>query len=164
MPFDNPSATVPDVAPNPVQNTLAAIGLHPVPREEAERYKKQVLVQFTSQNERRKMMVEYGMAAWRTIALAHPKYIDHCVDGAPSVPVEITDLAKSVRREIKGATFQVEYFDRDPILNVDYVDAAGHRHHDCLAIWDNGHVVAIASAVAIDSRPSVVRRLFSFFG
>jgi hypothetical protein len=46
-----------------------------------------------------------------------------------------------VDRRIEDATFRLSYFDTDPILYVSYND-----RNACLGIWNDGEIVAIASA------------------
>ncbi len=59
------------------------------------------------------------------------------------VPSELVALAERVEREVPNAGFSIDYFDRDPILNVHYGIGA-ERREACLGIWDRGTLVAIA--------------------
>ena len=66
-------------------------------------------------------------------------------DDYSAAPSEIVNLAGRVDREVQGATFELDYFDTDPVLNVVY-PFDGKRHKACLGIWDHAKVIAIAIA------------------
>jgi hypothetical protein len=63
-------------------------------------------------------------------------------------PGDIIDLAERVQEElVKGrieTTFELDYFEKDPVLYVVY-SLDGRKHRDCLAIWDQGVILAIAA-------------------
>jgi hypothetical protein len=151
MPFDNsPNPILLDVPITPkIKNTLAALGLQPVPREQAEQHKADMLAGYAATSENQRKQVRYGTVYWQTAKINNlaslarpPDYSSVDRRGAPS---EVIDLAKTVQRGLQNAQFQLEYFYTDPILNVIYMDATGVKHRDCLAIWDKGKVLAIAN-------------------
>jgi hypothetical protein len=152
MPFDNsPNPVLLDEPMAPVaKNTLAALGLHPIAREEAELHKAKMIADFVAKNSHNRYMVQNHIAFWREIEVTNlektlsrpPVYSSVENRGAPA---EVIELARSVRQNLPEAEFQMEYFYTDPILNVTYNDAAGVKHRDCLAIWDKGEVIALAS-------------------
>jgi hypothetical protein len=155
MPFDDTSPrTEPKVVA--VGNTLASLGITPVPRDIAENHKKTMLSDYASWGHEEALKVSNGTAHWRTIYLSRTPIAklqssinvtlsSRYTTDQTRVPDGIASLARQVGNSIENAEFSVEYFDVDPILNVCYTDNLGRRHFDCLGIWDQGKIVAIAS-------------------
>jgi hypothetical protein len=143
----------------PVKRSLAWLGIEPVQRSVAERHKDKMLNEFVAKGAYEAMMVKRGQAHWQTcriVSFAEFKYIEQqllCpmyaatpdVSGAPKA---LIDLARTVHKSIPKAEFSIEYFYDDPILNVDYQDAEGQKHHECLGIWNEGELVEIATVTA----------------
>jgi hypothetical protein len=144
----------------PVKNTLQALGVQPVPRELAEDHKRKMLNAYAARGMREADMVATGRAYWcvsrpvrnpqfRVIEkLLLTRSVASMTPDRSAAPQPIIDVANVVHNRVKDATFSVEYLYDDPILNVAYHDASGQIHNDCLGIWDNGNVIAVA-AVAI---------------
>jgi hypothetical protein len=68
-------------------------------------------------------------------------------------------LALQVQRAVPGAKFSLQYFDRDPVLDVDYNSVAGDQSRwpntACLGIWNpevrkRGGLIAIAEGAPKD--------------
>ena len=162
MPFDT-AAYKPEIDfPAITGNTLAAIGISPVPREVAENHKTKVIQQFRAEGQESAHLVNSGLALWltRQLAIDDDGNVFHEPDfrairrqltpGWPwtstrrGAPAEIVQVAETVHHGIEQAKFSLEFFYTDPILNVTYTDTNNRVHHDCLGIWDQGKVVAIA--------------------
>lgn len=148
MPFDSISPA--DSATVIVGNSLSAIGIVPVAREVAEAHKEKMLKWFSGLSRDNADLVRARSARWKLVGfqtatmLANiPSDIPHLEISPP--PADIQDIAGRVEREIEGAEFSVEYFNKDPILNVTYRDARGAPHHECLGVWDGANTIAIAT-------------------
>ncbi len=157
MPFDDTSIRSEiDIPPKIVKNTLAAIGITPVPREVAAAHKAKMLAAFAAESEYNAHLVWSDVARWATTARRRysrkslparlmQQGIDYWTNDPSAAPQEIIDIAKIVRKEISGAEFAIEWFYIDPILNVYYTGHDGVHHNDCLGIWLNGQTVEIAT-------------------
>jgi hypothetical protein len=163
-----------------VWNTLAAIGIIPVPMADVDRHKAQVTACYRALSLHHAQMVADGRARWQThwiksIGAFDPDEVDYppfaiirkrlakwpdhfqTPDQSPA-PRAIIKVAERVHEKITGASFGVAYFYNDPILLVNYTDANRCQHTECLGIWDNGKVVALA---VMPPRRSWLKRLFS---
>lgn len=164
MPFDSMWTEKPLVAET-VGNTLAAVGITPVPRHLADRHKKKVMELYRRESLSKDRLVQAGIARWATLPLmmtdrgtqlyprsftpirrrlGEPVAIRMTPDRSIA-PSAIIQVARKVHQQIEKPAFSVEYFYDDPILNVTYYDTVGKKHHDCLGIWDDGKVIAIAT-------------------
>jgi len=174
MPFD--TATDYELGiniPVVVGNTLSAIGITPVSRKIAEDHKIKVVKAFRAENTQASHFVDIKSARWLTRRLSvdvddnfvyEPDFQAirrQLTPGCPwtsdksGAPAEIVRVAEIVHQEIEQAKFSVEFFYTDPILNVTYTDTNGDVHHDCLGIWDQGKVVAIAQTSHSPVAPTV---------
>ena len=155
MPLDDTSRTTePEIAP--IDNTLASLGLTPVSREVVERHKRHMTREYALKGRSEAYRVASGLARWKTISFEmipsndlakaiHTGLSRVWTEDHSRVPDAIVKVARRVDRGIENAEFSVQYFDVDPILDVCYTDRSGHRHLDCLGIWDQGKIIAIAS-------------------
>jgi hypothetical protein len=154
MPFDSLQDHIETIL-NP--NTLAAIGLRPVHPNVVKCHKAKVIEAFRNKGRVFATLIDNGMAAWRPYPLSahcpnpadYSSYLNlltkHETSTHDNVPPAITKLTEDVAANIQDAKFTVEYFDKDPILHVQYRDSTGRDHFECLAIWDRATVIAIAS-------------------
>ena len=137
-----------------LQNSRAIeIGLVPVPKSVAEKHKADFERKFRRWHwfGINRSAIDGG-ARWANITLEgvsddleywlkHPPIgMTNDRSGAPQA---LIDLALKVRATLINPVFEIEYFYTDPILNVIYEDGFDVRK-DCLGIWDNGKIIAIA--------------------
>lgn len=155
MPFD--STVIDRVV---TDNTLKSIGLVPVPSRVVQRHKATVLELFQAQSSLNRSLVRQGLAKWKrrlvmrsadgsvtNQTIKRALTLDTVMTPDPTAPPDaIVDIVKTVHQQIEKSEFTIEYFYDDPIVNVEYTDATGKFHRDCLGIWDNGKVIAIASS------------------
>jgi hypothetical protein len=169
MPFDSISTfaeSVPSAIKSTPGNTLAAIGIQPVPDDVVTAHKRQMVDAFRAKSRYNADLVDSGRAFWEERTLLQLRYGDcaqhsrnfeylaNQLRAAPGIlmtpdtrppPRAIIDIARTVHGAITGAAFSIEYFYDDPILIVRYADTCGESHRACLGIWNQGKVVAIAA-------------------
>jgi len=170
MPLDDTGKTIElpdlDVPTDP----LARIGITPVPADFVIKYKRDYRNAWLRAGHGEG---KPGPFMWRTVTyqnwreasvrtgrrhatslldfLASPmKYTSAVNDRTGPPPPELVSLAVTVANNPEmvraDATFSVDYFYTDPILNVHYFEAPGQDHHKaCLGIWNGSNLVTIAS-------------------
>jgi len=162
-----------------VLDPLVKLGITPIPEDVVARHKAEYTEAFFCANPSRRGLSR--MFRWETIYwhasdrvitsdlcptgyhgyerhetlktwLAKPIYGLGNTDDHSGAPSEIVELAERVHREIPDTTFQLDYFERDPVLYAVYPFDGGKRKA-CLGIWDKvpgsggfdtGKTVAIA--------------------
>ena len=125
-------------------DALRNMGVVPVSSYRVRRHKIAVASLWRLQH---KAEVASTLARWQTVPIARDELVAslatplkrNSTDDRSPAPQALINLATDVSHHIKDATFQLSYFDTDPILHVKY----GNRTA-CLGIWDQGKIVAIA--------------------
>lgn len=176
MPFDSVMSSF-DLNPANVivVNPLTQLGISPVPRCVAEHHKAKVLAAYRERGPLAIDLLDTGRVGWTERRIFNHdsvgrrrtdrKYFRSQLERSAGrytldvsyPPKPLIALAMTVHRALPNAVFSVEYFDTDPILNVSYTDPLDVDHRDCLGIWNEGEVVAIAEQAP---RPGWWVRLF----
>lgn len=154
MPFDSLG---PHIETESVTDPLERLGITPVPPEFVNAYMKEYREKFLAGHPPgpgpftwRRIYPRSVPASHRSIAAfmglmssIEQRPFGQVGGSIGSAPRELVDLAEQVRREIPDAEFSIDYFDRDPIVNVAY-GLGAVRREVCLGIWDKGEIKAIA--------------------
>jgi hypothetical protein len=126
---------------------LVMLGITPVPKDLVDAYKANYRTIWLSRYAVRRPEACH----WRTVKqgkrkletfLASPMQFRNYATDQSAAPAKLIDLALRVQTMIPDAEFSVDYFDRDPVLNVTY--EFNGKQKACLGIWDEGKIKAIA--------------------
>lgn len=118
--------------------------ISPVSPDAVEKHKAEMIEAFKRESPYNARLVSGDMAKWRTLHIRRDELFKtlmrpSVIETRSAAPAKLIRLAETVTRRSASAAFSMEYFDRDPILNVTIGGETA-----CLGIWDGDRLIALA--------------------